>query len=118
VETRLRKSKKPFYFDTSEYLISIGRETAANLSELLESLRRCPADSVFQHTFRTLQDSASRNADEPSRKTLVTSLVFSAGAEPHPFPGRHYKFRQKDYRKTVDELRAARDSLSFMAVLV
>jgi hypothetical protein len=73
----LRKSKKPFYFDTSEYLISIGRETAANLFELLESLRRCPADSVFQHTFRTLQDSASRNADEPSRKTLVTSVSYS-----------------------------------------
>src|SRR5580698_10970908 len=56
VETRLRKSKKPFYFNTSEHLLRIGRETAANLSELLESLRRCPADSVFQHTFRTLQE--------------------------------------------------------------
>jgi hypothetical protein len=56
VETRLRKSKKPFYFNTSEHLLRVGRETAANLSELLESLRQCPADSVFQHTFRTLQE--------------------------------------------------------------
>jgi hypothetical protein len=56
VETRLRKSKKPFYFNTSEHLLRVGRETAANLSELLESLRHCPADSVFQHTFRTLQE--------------------------------------------------------------
>jgi Family of unknown function (DUF5752) len=51
-----RKSKKPFYFNTSEHLLRIGREKAANLSELLEALRQCPADSVFQHTFRTLQE--------------------------------------------------------------
>jgi hypothetical protein len=53
---RLQKSKKPFYFNTSEHLLRIGREKAANLSELLEALRQCPADSVFQHTFRTLQE--------------------------------------------------------------
>lgn len=56
VETQVRKSKKPFYFNTSEHLLRIGREKAANLSELLEGLRRCPANSVFQHTFRTLQE--------------------------------------------------------------
>ena len=56
VETQVRKSKKPFYFNTSEHLLRIGREKAANLSELLEALRSCPADSVFQHTFRTLQE--------------------------------------------------------------
>src|ERR1700684_2445198 len=55
-ENRSRKSKKPFYFNTSEHLLRIGREKAANLSELLEALRRCPANSVFQHTFRTLQE--------------------------------------------------------------
>jgi len=55
-EIQMRKSKKPFYFNTSEHLLRIGREKAANLSELLEALRQCPADSVFQHTFRTLQE--------------------------------------------------------------
>ncbi|MGH9497939.1 MAG: DUF5752 family protein [Terriglobales bacterium] len=55
-EMQTRKSKKPFYFNTSEHLLRIGREKAVNLAELLEALRRCPADSVFQHTFRTLQE--------------------------------------------------------------
>jgi hypothetical protein len=55
-DNQARKSKKPFYFNTSEHLLRIGREKAANLSELLEALRQCPADSVFQHTFRTLQE--------------------------------------------------------------
>jgi hypothetical protein len=29
----MRKSKKPFYFNTSEHLLRIGREKAASLSE-------------------------------------------------------------------------------------
>jgi hypothetical protein len=56
VELRERKSKKPFYFNTSEHLLRICQEKAANLSQLLEALRECPVDSVFQHTFRTLQE--------------------------------------------------------------
>jgi len=52
----VRKPAKPFYFNTSEHLLRIGRERAINLSELLEALRTCPEDSVFQHTFRTLQE--------------------------------------------------------------
>src|SRR5262245_65536077 len=55
-EPRTRKSKKPFYFNTSEHLLRIDRECASNLVELLEALKRCPLDSVFQHTFRTLQE--------------------------------------------------------------
>lgn len=55
-ETRVLKSKKAFYFNTSEHLLRICREKALNLSQLLEALRQCPADSVFQHTFRTLQE--------------------------------------------------------------
>jgi len=51
-----RKAKKPFYFNTSEHLLRIGREKAVNLAELLEALRSCPPESVFQHTFRTLQE--------------------------------------------------------------
>jgi hypothetical protein len=51
-----RTASKPFYFNTSEHLLRITRERATTLSELLESLRRCPIESVFQHTFRTLQE--------------------------------------------------------------
>ncbi len=51
-----RKPGKPFYFNTSEHLLRIGRERASTLSELLETLRQCPDDSIFQHTFRTLQE--------------------------------------------------------------
>jgi len=51
-----KKEPKPFYFNISEHLLRIGREKATTLSELLEELRRCPPESVFQHTFRTLQE--------------------------------------------------------------
>ena len=52
----LHKPNKPFYFNTSEHLLRIGRERATTLPELLQALRTCPDDSVFQHTFRTLQE--------------------------------------------------------------
>jgi uncharacterized protein DUF5752 len=51
-----RKPDKPFYFNTSEHLLRIGRFRADNLSELLQALRQCPDASIFQHTFRTLQE--------------------------------------------------------------
>jgi Family of unknown function (DUF5752) len=47
---------KPFYFNTSAHLLRIGRERATNLAELLQTLRTCSEDSIFQHTFRTLQE--------------------------------------------------------------
>ena len=56
IKSPVRKPDKPFYFNTSEHLLRIGRQKAANLSELLAALRTCPEDSVFQHTFRTLQE--------------------------------------------------------------
>jgi len=52
----MRKPDKPFYFNTSEHLLRIGRKKANNLSELLQALETCPDDSIFQHTFRTLQE--------------------------------------------------------------
>jgi hypothetical protein len=52
----LRRPHKPFYFNTSEHLVRIGRERASTLSELLQALHDCPDDSIFQHTFRTLQE--------------------------------------------------------------
>jgi hypothetical protein len=51
-----RKPDEPFFFNTSEHLIRIGKQKAINLSELLTALDTCPDDSIFQHTFRTLQE--------------------------------------------------------------
>src|SRR5215471_20908820 len=51
-----RTPVKPFYFNTSAHLLRITRFKANTLEELLEALRACPEDSVFQHTFRTLQE--------------------------------------------------------------
>jgi Family of unknown function (DUF5752) len=47
---------KPFYFNTSAHLVRITSQKASTLSEFLESLRECPDDSIFQHSFRTLQE--------------------------------------------------------------
>jgi hypothetical protein len=51
-----RQPGKPFYFNTSEHLLRIGKQTAATLPEFLEALGTCPEDSIFQHMFRTLQE--------------------------------------------------------------
>lgn len=48
--------RRPFYFNTSAHLLRITREKAETLNELLRGLRSCPEDSIFQHTFRTLQE--------------------------------------------------------------
>ncbi|HTW59449.1 MAG TPA: DUF5752 family protein [Terriglobales bacterium] len=53
---RPRKPSKPFYFNTSEHLLRIGRQKAATLPELLDAIKTCPEGSIFQHTFRTLQE--------------------------------------------------------------
>ena len=51
-----RTPAKPFYFNTSAHLLRITRHKANTLTELLDALRECPEDSIFQHTFRTLQE--------------------------------------------------------------
>lgn len=51
-----RLAKSPFYFNTAAHLVRICRESANNLGELLEALRTVPEESIFQHTFRTLQE--------------------------------------------------------------
>jgi hypothetical protein len=51
-----RTPAKPFYFNTSAHLLRITKYKAATLAELQDALRECPKDSIFQHTFRTLQD--------------------------------------------------------------
>jgi hypothetical protein len=47
---------KPFYFNTSAHLLRITRQKSNTLSEFLGALRECPEGSIFQHTFRTLQE--------------------------------------------------------------
>jgi Family of unknown function (DUF5752) len=51
-----RWARAPFYFNSAAHLIRIGKEKACNLSELLEALRICPDESIFQHTFQTLSE--------------------------------------------------------------
>lgn len=51
-----RSGQAPFFFNTAAHLLRICRERAATLGELLEALRTCPDDSIFQHTFRTLEE--------------------------------------------------------------
>jgi hypothetical protein len=54
--TLQRTPVKPFYFNTSAHLLRITKYTAGTLAELLDALRECPEDSIFQHTFRTLEE--------------------------------------------------------------
>jgi hypothetical protein len=54
--TLQRIPAKPFYFNTSAHLLRITKYKANTLAELLAALRECPEDSIFQHTFRTLQE--------------------------------------------------------------
>ncbi len=56
LDLRTRSARKPFYFNTSAHLLRIGRERAATLGELLQALRVCSEGSIFQHTFRTLEE--------------------------------------------------------------
>src|ERR1700740_593670 len=51
-----RTPAKPFYFNTSAHLLRITRQKAGTLDEFLDALRECPENSIFQHSFRTLQE--------------------------------------------------------------
>ncbi len=53
---KTRWARAPFYFNSAAHLLRISRETAHNLGELLENLRVAPDDTIFQHTFQTLQE--------------------------------------------------------------
>jgi hypothetical protein len=54
--TLQRIPAKPFYFNTSAHLLRITKYKANTLAQLLDALRECPEDSIFQHTFRTLEE--------------------------------------------------------------
>src|ERR1700740_1846731 len=56
VPTPVRTPVKPFYFNTAAHLVRITRQKANTLSEFLDALRECPEGSIFQHSFRTLQE--------------------------------------------------------------
>lgn len=52
----LRTPAKPFYFNTSAHLLRVTRQKSNTLGEFLNALRECPEGSIFQHSFRTLQE--------------------------------------------------------------
>src|SRR5947207_15145036 len=52
----IRRSGNPFYFNSAAHLLRIEREKATTLGELLAALRNVANESIFQHTFRTLQE--------------------------------------------------------------
>jgi uncharacterized protein DUF5752 len=49
-------ARTAFEFKAAAHLLFIEREQATNLEELSQSLRTCPDASIFQHTFRTLEE--------------------------------------------------------------
>jgi hypothetical protein len=51
-----RTAAKAFYFNTAAHLMRITRQKANTLAEFLVALKECPEDSIFQHSFRTLQE--------------------------------------------------------------
>ena len=51
-----RPPQKAFYFNTSAHLLRITREKSDTLAEFSNALRACSEDSIFQHSFRTLQE--------------------------------------------------------------
>jgi hypothetical protein len=54
--TTLRNPATPFHFNTSAHLLRITAQKANTPAELLAALRACPDESIFQHSFRTLQE--------------------------------------------------------------
>ena len=54
--TLQRTPAKPFYFNTSAHLLRVTTHRANTLADFLDALSKCPEDSIFQHTFRTLQE--------------------------------------------------------------
>jgi hypothetical protein len=51
-----QNSAGSFYFNASAHLLRITRQKSNTLSEFLVALRECPEGSIFQHSFRTLQE--------------------------------------------------------------
>jgi hypothetical protein len=48
-------AEQPFQFVAASYLVRIGALTAGTLRELEQGLRTCSEDSIFYHTFQSLE---------------------------------------------------------------
>jgi hypothetical protein len=55
-EQRAVQARSPFEFKSAANLLFIERERASTIDDLLKALRSCPDESIFQHTFRTLEE--------------------------------------------------------------
>ncbi|HEX4919362.1 MAG TPA: DUF5752 family protein [Candidatus Bathyarchaeia archaeon] len=55
-EARQFTARTIFDFKTASHLLFIERQRASNIDELLEGVKTCSEESIFQHTFRTLQE--------------------------------------------------------------
>jgi len=51
----MRQAKDPFQFVTASYLVHIRRERAHTLAELAKYIRACSEESIFYHTFQSLE---------------------------------------------------------------
>ena len=51
----MRQAKAPFEFVTTSYLVRIRPEKAETLAELAAGLRTCSNQSIFHHTFQSLE---------------------------------------------------------------
>jgi len=51
-----RRAADPFEFKSAAHLLFIEKQRASNVEELAQALRSCPEESIFQHTFRTLEE--------------------------------------------------------------
>jgi hypothetical protein len=49
-------ARSPFCFNSAAHLLRITGDQATTLRELLEALRSCPDECIFQHTFQTLEE--------------------------------------------------------------
>jgi Family of unknown function (DUF5752) len=55
-DQRAKQAFTPFEFKSAAHLLFIEKERATNIDELLPALQTCPEESIFQHTFRTLEE--------------------------------------------------------------
>ncbi len=51
-----RPARFPFHFNSSARLLRIEPQHANTIGELLAALRSCREESIFQHTFQTLEE--------------------------------------------------------------
>lgn len=54
--SRQQWARAPFYFNSAAHIMRVTGERAENLGGLLDGLRSCPDEAIFQHTFQTLQE--------------------------------------------------------------